>query len=281
MALLAYNTKEAINHSLDLREQRAVQKIKSNPKVFYSYAKSFSAVKSSIHMFLNDSNEVVTDAEQMANLFQDQFRLVFSDPNSSNIQPPAFEPPVITKTLTSEDFLITVDDILASIGDLKSDSAAGPDGIPVILLKNCATQLCEPLRILWSESFQTGVVPLFYKSSYITPIFKRGERARAVNYRPISLTSHVIKIYERVLRKTMVNFIEDNNILCDNQHGFRSGRSCLAQMLSHFDDIMLGLLNGHGTDAIYLDFAKAFDKVDHKLLLEKLKLYGLPQQLIK
>ena len=80
MALLAYNTKEAINHSL--REQRAVQKIKSNPKVFYSYAKSFSAVKSSIHMLLNDSNEVVTDAEQMANLFQDQFGSVFSNPNS-------------------------------------------------------------------------------------------------------------------------------------------------------------------------------------------------------
>ena len=90
--------------------------------------------------------------------------------------------------------------------------------------------------------------------------YKKGDRARAVNYRPISLTSHVIKIYERVLRKTMVNFIEDNNILCDNQHGFRSGRSCLTQMLSHFDDIMLGLLNGHDTDAIYLDFAKAFDK---------------------
>ena len=59
----------------------------------------------------------------------------------------------------------------------------------------------------------------------------------------------------------MVNFIKDNSILCDNQHGFRSGRSCLTQMLSHFDDIMLGLLNGHDTFAIYLDFAKAFDKV--------------------
>ena len=61
------------------------------------------------------------------------------------------------------------------------------------------------------------MVPLFYKSSYITPIFKEGGRARVVNYRSISLTSHVIKIYERVLRKTMVSFIEDNNIICDNQ----------------------------------------------------------------
>ena len=122
-------------------------------------------------------------------------------------------------------------------------------------------------RLAWCP-FSTSLIIL-----YITPIFKKGDRARAVNYRPISLTSHVIKIYERVLRKTMVNFIEDNNTLCDNQHGFRSGRSCLTQMLGHFDNIMLGLLNGHDTDAIYLDFAKAFDKVDHKLLLEKLKLW--------
>ena len=98
-------------------------------------------------MLLNVSYELLTDAEQMANLCQDQFGSVFSDPNSPNIQPPAFEPPVITKTLTSEDFIITGDDIIAAIGDLKSDSAAEPDGIPVILLKNCATELCEPLRI--------------------------------------------------------------------------------------------------------------------------------------
>ena len=123
----------------------------------------------------------------MANIFQDQFGSVFSDPNSPNIPPQAVEPPVITKTLTSEGFLITEDDILTAIGDFKSESAAGPDGIPVIIFKNCATEQCEPLRILWSESFQSGVVPLFYKPSYITPLFKKGDRARAVNYLPILL----------------------------------------------------------------------------------------------
>ena len=89
---------------------------------------------------------------------------------------------------------------------------------------------------------KSGVVPFFFKSSYIAPVFKKGDRARVVNYRPISLTYHFIKIYERVLRKTIMNFIEDNNMLCDNQHGFRSGRSCLTQIVSHFDEFMLGLL---------------------------------------
>ena len=72
----------------------------------------------------------------------------------------------------------------------------------------------------------------------------------------------------------MVEFIEENQILCDNLHGFRSGRSCLTQLLSHIDDIVKGLASGVDTDAIYLDFAKAFDKVDHRLLkMNKLVFY--------
>jgi len=164
------------------------------------------------------------------------------------------------------------------------DPAAGPDGIPVILLKNCSESLCTPIKLVlwsWKESFESGTVPKFYKESYVTPLYKKGDRARAGNYRPVSLTSHIIKIYERVLRKTIVQYLDYNNILCHNQHGFRSGRSCLTQMLDHFDDIMQGLTNNKDTDAIYLDYAKAFDKVDHRMLIEKLRLYGFSPQLVK
>jgi hypothetical protein len=87
-----------------------------------------------------------------------------------------------------------------------------------------------------------------------------------------------MKTYERIVRKVMVRYIEDNEILSKKQHGFRSGRSCLTQMLSHFDDILLGFTNGLDTDSIYLDYAKAFDKVDHKLLLMKLQKYGFSSQ---
>ena len=81
----------------------------------------------------------------------------------------------------------------------------------------------------------TGTVPKFYKTSNIAPLHKKGSRAIAGNYRPVSLTSHVIKIYERVLRKQMVAHLEENNLLNSNQHGFRSGKSCLTQLLHHFD----------------------------------------------
>ena len=175
----------------------------------------------------------------MADLLQNQFSSVYSDPNSPHIKSPDFSCPHIKNPMKTEDFVITDDDILSAISDIKSDSSAGPDGIPVILLKNCASALCEPIKLLWKESFETGIVPEFYKKSFVSPLYKKGDRARADNYRPISLTSHVIKVYERVLRKVIVSFLEDNKILCHNQHGFRSGRSCLTQMLSHFDDIML------------------------------------------
>ena len=104
-----------------------------------------------------------------------------------------------------------------------------------------------------------GVVPSFYKKAHVTPQYKKGDRAAAVNCRPVSLTSHVIKLYECIVRKVMIKYIEENNILSDKQHGFRSGRSCLTQMLGHFDEIMVGLRNGVDADSINLDYARAFD----------------------
>ena len=152
-------------------------------------------------------------------------------------------------------------DIIDAIKDLQLDSASGPDGIPAVLLKYCAEQFCKPLRLIWEESMSKCVVPSFYKKAHVTPLYKKGYRAAAVNYRPVSLTSHVIKLYERIIRKVMIKYlyIEENNILYDKQHGFRSGRSCLTQMLGHFDEIMVGLRNGVDTDSINLDYARAFD----------------------
>ena len=172
------------------------------------------------------------------------------------------------------------EDILSAISEIGANSSAGPDGISARLIKRCAHSLVEPLKYIWSESFRRGVVPIFYKNSLIYPLFKKGDRARASNYRPISLTSHIIKIYERVLRKKIVYFLEENHILSSYQHGFRSGRSCLTQLLGHFDDIYSGLVEGKDTDSIYLDYAKAFDRVDHRLLLLKMEKYSFHPMLI-
>ena len=282
VALLQYDIRCGYVKKRDEKETCAIEKIKSNPKFFYSYAKSLSKIKSSINMLFDSKGEVTTNTQKMADLLQKQFSSVFSDPDSPDIQDPDFPPPTIQHPQQPDlDFMLTDDAIASAIKAIPSDSASGPDGIPAIVLKNCAKELLSPLRIIWEESFDRGTVPKYYKDTIITPLYKKGDRARAVNYRPVALTSHVIKVFERVIRGSMVDFIEKNQLLCDNQHGFRAGRSCLTQLLSHVDDIVQGLTKNADTDAIYLDFAKAFDKVDHKLLLKKLRRLGFHEKLVQ
>ena len=128
---------------------------------------------------------------------------------------------------------------------------------------------------MWSKSFQEGVIPPCLKKQFITPVFKKGNQTDASNYRPVSITSHLIKIFERVLRVHLVNFIENNDLITNTQHGFRKKRSCLTHLLAHVDYILKCLNSGEEVDVIYLDYAKAFDNVDHKILLAKLKKYGI------
>ena len=110
---------------LDEKENRAIEKFKSNPKFFYSYARSLSTIKSSIKFDANQ--EITTDTKQMADLLQEQFSSVFSDPSSPDIKDPDFPLPIIEHPQTLEDFCIKDDDIISAIGNIPSNSASGPD----------------------------------------------------------------------------------------------------------------------------------------------------------
>ena len=94
----------------------------------------------------------------------------------------------------------------------------------------------------------------------IAPIFKGGSKLEPPNYRPVSLTSLVIKVFERVIQVKVLHYLESNKLVSCNQHGFRKGCSCLSELLAHFNEIYENLGNSHDTDTIYLDFSKAFDK---------------------
>ena len=165
--------------------------------------------------------------------------------------------------------------IIEAIHELSTSSAAGPDGIPSSLLVNCATELAPILLIVFTHSLSSGVVPPSFKLAAITPVFKSGDRTTPSNYRPISLTSVFSKVLERIIRKQVSSFIDKKGCLNSTQHGFRSGRSCLSALLSVFDDLMHMLEDGGSVDMVYLDFSKAFDKVDHGILLHKLKALGI------
>ena len=101
------------------------------------------------------------------------------------------------------------------------------------------------------------------------------------NYRPVCLTSHVIKTQERVIRKNLVNFLEAQNKMDENQHGAREGRSTLSQLLEHHYEIVKILERGENADVIYSDFSKAFQKVDISILLHKIRALGIGGKLLR
>ena len=125
--------------------------------------------------------------------------------------------------------------------------------------------------MIWEESYETGNIPDILKLALVSPIHKGGSRAEACQYKPISLTSHIVKVMERMLRKQIVGFLEMNEKMDPNQHGSRGRRSCLSQLLEHHLEVLDMLERGENVDIVYLDFAKAFDKCDINLLLHLTK----------
>ena len=147
----------------------------------------------------------------------------------------------------------------------------GADGIPASFLKYCKKELSTPLYILWRSSLDHGSIPKDLLLVLICPIHKGGNRSVPKNYRPVALTSHLVKMFERVMRRSLVNQLEGNNYLPAEQHGFRAKRSTLTQFLSFWDSILDKLEEGVGVDIIYTDFSKTFDKVETGVLLHKVK----------
>ena len=114
----------------------------------------------------------------------------------------------------------------------------------------------------------------------VTPIYKKGKKNDPNNYRPVSLTSCVCKILETIVTDQIMLHLTENNMLSDQQHGFRRGRSCCTQLLQVIGDWSESGDRGHPLDVIYLDCKKAFDSVPHHRLLEKLSKYGIKGKIL-
>lgn len=158
---------------------------------------------------------------------------------------------------------------------LQPHKAAGPDEVHARVLKELNTRLAPVLCDLFQRSLDSGTVPDDWREANIAPVFKKGEKYRASNYRPISLTSIACKLLEHIIASSMMKHLEGNLILYDLQHGFRASRSCETQLLSLYNDLASSRHRKVQTDLIIMDFAKAFDKVSHKRLAIKLHHYGI------
>ena len=116
-------------------------------------------------------------------------------------------------------------------------------------------------------------IPPDWKEAFVVPIFKKGDKSRASNYRPVSLTVVTCKILEHIICSSIAKHLETNWILNDAQHGFRKNRSCESQLILTIQDLAKGIDLGEQIDLILLDFSKAFDKVPHERLLYKAEYY--------
>ena len=135
--------------------------------------------------------------------------------------------------------------------------------------------MSKPIKALLKKSLSTGVLPNDWLASIVTPVFKKSNRNKAENYRPISLTSIVCKVMESIIKKDVVKHFVANSLFAEEQHGFIAGRSTTTQLLKFIDQCLQSYVQEGVVDTIYLDFAKAFDTVPHRRLIAKLRSYGI------
>ena len=244
------------------------------PKRFWSIFKLTSKSRSFPESMSScEQNELSTQAStprRIAELFNSYFASVFSAPSEVRSHP-VWSSPSVGPFIT--DLQISVTEVRAHLRQLDVNKAAGSDGIPSRLLKETAEQIAPSLTKLFNKSLQLGVVPSDWKLANLVPVFKKGKREHVDNYRPISLLSVISKILERCVLAGLKDHLQQKISLF--QHGFLAGRSCITQLTSVLDYIGAQLDSERQTDVIYLDMSKAFDKVDHAKLLDRLFQFGI------
>ena len=264
-----------------------------NTKKLFSYLKNCRQ-DSQGSAPLKENGKTCTDNVKKANLLNAQFQSVFTPKSplqlkqlcqkkvqdlhgAGNYSQDMSQPldDIRNKYPNMPDLKISVNGIIELLQGLKPDKAPGPDQIRPLLLQKLCLEIAPILQVIFSKSLEEGSLPSEWLKANVSPIFKKGEKSDPANYRPISLTCILCKIFEHIVASNVVKHLDVNQILYDLQHGFRSKRSCETQLTMLIEEIHRNLKEGKQTDIILLDFSKAFDKVNHAKLILKLHNYGI------
>jgi hypothetical protein len=243
-------------------------------KKFWTYIKHCKKDNSGVAPLKNRDGHLEDNPQGKAQILNEQFCSVFSHRNPpllkqlcrESLQSPFPDMPDIT---------IGLEGVTKLLRDLKPHKAAGPDQVSPLVLKELHLELAPMLCEIFQKSLSTGVIPADWRMANVVPIFKKGSKHIAANYRPVSLTCISSKVMEHSISSQLMSHLDGNSILNDRQHGFRAKRSCETQLLEFTHELQQKADNGIQTDAIVLDFSKAFDKVSHNKLALKLNWYGV------
>lgn len=273
-----------INSIISYTENQSPAEVKSNNKRFWSFIKRKRQNNVGIAP-LKEGGIVYNDAKDKANILNFKFKSSFSALIPMKLKYlclssclNSFAPYISQNLSPLPDIVITINGISKLLYKLNPFKAHGPDQIQPRILKELHIQIAPILQVIFSKSLITGEIPIDWKNANVTPIYKKGAKSDPNNYRPISLTCICSKIMEHIIVSNIMNYADRNKILTSKQHGFRSKLSCETQLLSLIQELHENLNNGSQTDLIFLDFAKAFDKVSHNRLLYKLFKYGIQGQ---
>lgn len=275
--------------------KRLKNQIRIDKKAFYdieleNHAKNskeyWRIIKKEITSKRAEITEIVIDGspvkapgneKRIANAFNKHFTGVVSELIREHGEPPENKLVGLGRRNTSSFYFRETNtvEVAELIMHLKNTPSAGHDGITTQFLKNNADILAEPLSKLFNRSILSGVFPRTLKKAIIVPIFKEGEKNVISNYRPISLLSVISKLLEKVMHIRILKFLEKTEFLASNQYGFIPKKSVDLALIQHMGDIVDGAESGNKVIAVYCDIRRAFDTVNHEILLNKLESLGV------
>ena len=222
----------------------------------------------------NGKGVAQSDLEK-AEEFNGQFTDVFSKNEHTQV-------PLLDRSAPfMNDIAVSKDGVIKLLKGLNPAKALGPDELHPRVLKELATELGPVFAHLFQQSIDTGEIPKEWSLANICPLFKKGDRSLACNYRPVSLTCVPCKLLEHIVCSNIMAHLDEYKLLSDRQHAFRKGHSCETQLTTVINDWAKILDNRGQVDTFILDFEKAFDTPPHELLKSKLFSYGIGGKTLK
>ena len=247
-------------------------RIQTDAKKLWSYVSSKKRSHVSVPQSLYFEGHIASGGRNVSNLFADFFKSVYETTNDDNMS-------LKVRSHGDDSLVVTSDRVIDIIRGLDLRKSPGPDGIPPVFIKNCMLNIATPLCIIFNLSLKTAHFPERWKMSHIVPLHKSGERTDAANYRPISKLSVFAKILEKIVYAEILTTVK--NLIIEEQHGFCPHKSLETNLLCYSQNICQTIDNQDQMDCVYTDFSKAFDKISHNILAERLAGVGVNAGLLQ